>query len=86
MLHTLPFIDGELEQWICSHINQCVVLSLELKWTAEMFNALTSNEPLFQLKMIMYVVHILLTIYSAFINFYYLFATVQDFKLLWILL
>ena len=39
----------EIEQWVSSCLGQLVVLSLELRWTAELYSALTSENPAQQL-------------------------------------
>ena len=44
-----------LSQWVCSHPGQCVLLSLELKWSSTLLSAITSGDPWAQLHQSRYV-------------------------------
>ena len=40
--------------WIIGHLDQCVLLSMELHWTLVLHSALTSDDPIEQMKSIRY--------------------------------
>lgn len=47
-------LDEELLLWLSKHLNQCVLLSMELHWTLVLHSALTSDLPMDQLKLARY--------------------------------
>lgn len=43
-------LGDDIEHWVGCSVSQSVFLSLEIKWTAELYSALTSENPLQQLR------------------------------------
>ena len=43
--------------WLDGHLNQCVLIAMELHWTTTMHGSLVSAKPIYQLKLNMYVQH-----------------------------
>lgn len=70
-IHT--YIGIELLLWLSKHLNQCVLLSMELHWTLVLHFALTSDLPVEQLRLARYLcaMYTASYIHSAFLATYH---------------
>ena len=44
------YLGDDIEHWVSCSLSQTVLLSLEMRWTSELYTALTSENPVQQLR------------------------------------